>query len=539
MIKLLSLAGIDATQWAALTRAYLLMDLRRTGGAKRAGSENTHASPVPAAALMVGALINSVLISVIVFLIRDPLTAAVGMVTMAAATTSMLLLVDFAGSVIAAEDYWVVAPRPVSSRTYFAARLAAVLVYIVAFALVMSVIPALVFFAWHGLGVGGFAGALAATVLSSIAGAALVIAIYTWLMAHMSAGRLVPVISLVHLSASLLSMSGFLVVMKGFDDARLRELSVGQLEWLWYVPVTWFAAMVPALGGVGGTREIVAASGAALLTTVLLGVACGRISLDGASRLSEATTATAREGSRRSLDRIPGFGAGEAYVVATLIRAQFRHDLRFRLAILGVLPMTLFYLFIGWDEGLLNDPFTGETKAGAPPLYMALAFLPMILHGALQASDHWKASWLFWATPADPARLVVAAKNFVAVFVLGSYLLLMAAIWAVFYERIWHAVVHAAFLGAGAHMLLQLAIILSPELPFAREPKRAEQSGRLFAVFFIGMLFSALGPSLLPLVYARAGTTLALAALLVAATAILERTLHRRARAHFNRLELA
>ena len=88
------------------------------------------------------------------------------------------------------------APRPVSSRTYFAARLAAVLAYIISFSLVLSLAPALTFLFGRGLGVGGFAGAVGATVLASVAGAGLVIAVYTSLVTRVSARRLVPVVSL-------------------------------------------------------------------------------------------------------------------------------------------------------------------------------------------------------------------------------------------------------------------------------------------------------------------------------------------------------
>ena len=539
MTRLAALAGIDATQWWALTRTYLLMDLRRGGGARKTRSSRTHQSPVSVAAMIVGALVNSLMISLLVYLIRDPLTAAIVMVTMAGATTSMLLMVDFAGSVIASEDYWVLAPRPVSSRTYFAARLAAVLAYIVSFALMLALAPAVMFLFAHGLGVGGFLGAIGATVLSSVAGAGLVIAAYTSLLTRVSASRLVPVITLVHLSGSMMAMAGFLLVVRGFDDPGFRDVSIANVRWLWYLPPAWFAALVPTLAGTGGAAEAAAASGAVVLTLVLLWLACGRISLDSASQLTEAASAGTGRAAPRLLDRFPGFRSGEAYVVSTLIRAQFRHDLRFRLAILGVLPMTVFYMFLGWEDGLLLDPFSTGGNSGPAPIYMALGFLPMMLHGAVQASDHWKASWLFWAAPADPGRLVVAAKNFVAVFFLGTYLLALAAIWAMFYERVWHAIVHAAFLGAGAHMLLQLAVMVAPALPFAREPKRAEQSGRLFWLFMVGMIFASLGPAMLPSVYSRPWLTVTLGVMLVGLTTALESLLRRRARAHFSTLEFA
>ena len=537
MTRLFALVGIDRAQWAALTRTYLSMDFRRGGGLHQTGGDDTGRLLVRFGAVVSGALLQSALLGMIVGLLRDPFTGAAMMTAMAGGTVAMLLLADFTGSVVAAEDYWIIAPRPVSSRTYFAARLSAVLAYVGVFALLMALAPALVFAVWHRLGFGSFVGTIAAVVLASFAGTGVIIGLYTQLIARIPAARLVPVISGAHLMLAITSLAGFLFVMRGFDDPRLRELSLTELEWLWYVPTTWFAAMIPALSGTGDARTVIAAAGAAALTLVVLVLACGNLGMEFAARLAEATTTSPRVGGR-GLARIPGFARGEPYAVATLVRAQFRYDLRFRLAILGVVPMTLFYIFLGWSEGLWTDPFTGRAKGGST-VYMGIAFLPMVLHGAIPISAHWRASWIFWATPADPARLVIAAKNFVTLFVLGPYLLMMAGFWCVFYERIWHALVHAAFVGAGAHMLLQGAVMLSPQMPFSREPKHAEQSGGLFMLFFFGMLATTIGPALLPFIYARPLLTIVVAVLLAAATAVLERMLHRRVSAYAETLEFS
>ena len=56
--------------------------------------------------------------------VADPLMSASLLTTYAAATTMMLLLVDFTGVVVSPDDYGILGPRPVGSRTYFAARLA-------------------------------------------------------------------------------------------------------------------------------------------------------------------------------------------------------------------------------------------------------------------------------------------------------------------------------------------------------------------------------------------------------------------------------
>jgi hypothetical protein len=152
----------------------------------------------------------------------------------------------------------------------------------------------------------------------------------------------------------------------------------------------------------------------------------------------------------------------------------------------------------------------------------------MTLHTSLQYSDSWRAAWIFFATPASAARLIVAAKNFVSIFFLGGYLLLLAAIWSYSYERVWHAFFHAAVIGLLAHMLLQLTVMLRPALPFAAEPRRVERSARLYGVLFLGSLVAAIVPTFLPLVYARPPLTTAVVILLVSVTIALEYVLRLR-----------
>src|SRR3954468_12997700 len=74
----------------------------------------------------------------------DALMAASLLTTYGAANTMMLLLVDFTGVVLSPDDYGILGPRPIGSRTYFAARLAAVAVYVGAISVVIASVPAVV-----------------------------------------------------------------------------------------------------------------------------------------------------------------------------------------------------------------------------------------------------------------------------------------------------------------------------------------------------------------------------------------------------------
>ncbi|PYR92533.1 MAG: hypothetical protein DMF84_13610 [Acidobacteria bacterium] len=180
------------------------------------------------------------------------------------------------------------------------------------------------------------------------------------------------------------------------------------------------------------------------------------------------------------------------------------------------------------DTSAFADPFAAEDVNSGVSIYFAVVFLPITLHMALHASESWRAGWIFFASPASSSRIVIATKNFVAVYFLGAYLLLVAAVWSVFYQRVWHALVHAMFVWLIAHLLLQCAVLVKPVLPFASEPRRGERTGGLFLMFFGGGTLAAFIPFLMPAVYAHPPIAVAVFAFMVAATAALEYALRLR-----------
>jgi ABC-2 type transport system permease protein len=128
---------VDGAQWRALVRAYLVMDLRAGGGPQGPAARKRRLSgSIPYVGLLIMTAVASLLIAVVAARIPDLLAAATMVTMYGAANTAMLLLVDFAAFVISPTDYAVLGHQPVSSRTYFAARVTSVLIYVGAVALV-------------------------------------------------------------------------------------------------------------------------------------------------------------------------------------------------------------------------------------------------------------------------------------------------------------------------------------------------------------------------------------------------------------------
>jgi hypothetical protein len=522
--RLFSALGVDAVQWRALTITYIRMDLRVAGGAvRRDGRRPSGASPLAGLLLVSG--IGSIAFAIIAASASDALVSASLLAIYGAASTMMLLLVDFTSVVLSPDDYGILGHRPVGSRTYFAARLAAVALYVGAISLAIALLPAIVYAA--KVSPLAFPATLLAVVCCDLSTAVLVITGYVVLLRWVHPARLRRAMSYVQLLAATSFYVMYYLATVGFRHVFLGGLGFDTSPWLWAVPPTWFAAFVPIAGG-QGTAAAWAASGAAVALTLLcIPLAAGRLSLDYARRVGEMTATSEPAEARRSL-RLPGFGRGEARAIALLVRAQFRFDQRFRMGVLSILPLTGFYLLMGLDAGALRDPFVEGERAGGPGVYFAVIFIPMTLHTALTISESWRAAWIFFATPASHARIVVAAKNFVSVYFLGSYICVLVLFWSYFFDRVWHAVVHAAILGLLAHLLLQLTVIAKPALPFAAEPRKGERSSRTFVLFLVGGVVAGIFPLLLPLVYQRPAFTVGLVVFLLMITVAVEYALRLR-----------
>ena len=100
----------------------------------------------------------------------------------------------------------------------------------------------------------------------------------------------------------------------------------------------------------------------------------------------------------------------------------------------------------------------------------------MTLHAALTASESWRAAWIFFATPGLACAHRRRGEELRLVLFPRRLRLVLTAVWSYFFERVWHAAVHALFAGLLAHLLLQLTVIVKPALPFAAEPRKGERS---------------------------------------------------------------
>jgi len=525
---------IDYVQWRALSLASLKLDFRVGGMRSVLGHQGKGGRP------------GGQLISLVVFyLFTGVFLAGFALMNKNVFLTSTLLsayvmfmigstiLVEYNSVVISPDDYEILGYRPISSRTFFVARLTNVFFYVGVMTAAISILPIAAYFFTLGFRPLLGLASLAAFLMAGFSVALFMIVLYAAMLAYIHPNRLRRVLSYLQLVTSFIIFGSYAILPRIVSNDKLTaELVPEEKRWLLLLPPAWFASYLRVAAGEIQVTTVVPALVSLLAAGLLLVYALGNLSLDysrrlGALRARTEETGTGRQTLRsRSLSFL--FRADEPRAVALLIRSQFRYDQKFRLAILGILPLTVFYLFMALSSGPIPDPFLEGLKGfgNSVLVYLAVLLFPLMLQTNLKNSDHYQASWIFFASPMQRDRLVRAAKNFVIVYFLLPYLLLIGILFCYFYAALWHAGVQLLVLGLVAHLVLQVAVFLSPEVPFSRPVKKGERSARMILIMMI-MPALTLGflSAIFLWVYPSGLLTAALVLVLVLLTFFMERLL--------------
>jgi hypothetical protein len=244
----------------------------------------------------------------------------------------------------------------------------------------------------------------------------------------------------------------------------------------------------------------------------------GRLSLQYSETLG-AMTVAARARAASAAEKRPRrtfwFTTGEARAVALLVRGQFRHDHRFRMGVLGLLPFTFLYMLMGVRNGAISDPFAATRNMQAWPLTMAVLASPAMLRMLLTRSDAFRASWIFFTCPSDRMKIARSSNDVLVMFFLIPYLLVVSAIYAYVVGNIVHVLVHVAFLGLLAHLVLQLALLLDPALPFSRPMQRGRNTTLFFTFTLATILVSLFVQFYSSTIYRDVNSTLAAVGIIV------------------------
>jgi hypothetical protein len=266
--------------------------------------------------------------------------------------------------------------------------------------------------------------------------------------------------------------------------------------------------VVPSLLGVG-------------LIALLARSLSGRLSLGYAGTLNDLSSRATVHVERRAPKWL-GLLNHETRAVAILVRAQLRNDIKFRLGVISLLPITMMYMYMGMRNSThATDPFAAKTdfEGTFGLVQVALFFLPMTLRRALIGSDSYRASWIYHVTPSNRANIAASAQHLIMLFFLVPYLAFLAVVFSYQFHNVTHGILHAAALGALSYLILQMIVMVSPQLPFSMPVNKDQQGVTIIVASILAMVVGMGAYALLILVVYKSMLRLAVAGVVFAALA--------------------
>jgi len=480
MKRLFAAAGIDFDQWKALTVVALKLDFRGSALSQRHGGQE----PRVVISLIFQAVFYTLFGGIIAYLVwasRDLWLSGTIASSYIAFLIGTAVVLDHNSVISSPVDYAVLGFRPVSSRTYFAVKLTNILVYTTALTTAAAWVPVLVASARHGLAIGA---ALFLDIYATSTATTLAIALgYATVLRGVGPDAIERVLSYVQMIMSFAVYGGQFLISGVLSRTAPGTWALPASPAILLYPGTWFGSYLEIASGRTSVSAIACAAASAVAVLFMASRLGGRLSLQYSETLGAMTVAARARAAGAAEKRKRGafwFTTGEARAVALLVRGQFRHDHRFRMGVLGLLPFTLLYMLMGVRSGAVADPFVASRNVQAWPLTMAVLASPAMLRMLLTRSDAFRASWIFFTCPSDRMKIARSSKDVLVVFFLIPYLLVVSAIYSFVVGNVVHVLVHVAFLGLLAHLVLQFGLLLDPALPFSRPM----QKGRSTALFF-------------------------------------------------------
>lgn len=499
---------IDARQLATLVGIYLKQDLRG-GRAFMQFSAREYVRGNLALLMLLGMYVfTGFIMGMMVFVTDiDVLHFSIVIHTFTLLIVALAILAESGNVIFNESEADILGHLPISSRTYFAAKVLNLFLFTSLLAAAANLFPA-IFGGWAAGANFLFIPAHAlAALLDALLATALIVTSYGILMRMVSRERFDSIISYSQIILVLVFMFGF-QIMPRVMDIQIMQLARGFRWYYLLFPPAWFAGVTLVLIGKPHIYGL-ALAGIGLTALVVLGqLAIRKVGSDYSSFVARLTHREGKAERRaRPLPTTRGLGdrLKSVWLARTAERAAF--DLvsiylrRNREVKVRLYPSLAYFVFVPllavFTEGL-PDPFSPR-GVDAYPLMGALmiCYVALTAVEVLRFSEHQEAAYIFRVAPVNQLGDVhsgfrkavmtwVALPGFAVLFVL--------------YAILWRNPLHALLLLAPwaiiTPAMLMLGFLFRETLPLARKYQKGQQTSRnlllFLACFVVLSLFGGL-----------------------------------------------
>ncbi len=480
----------DYHQFRQLLKTSLKLDIRSSQGMQYGSSSSR--IPQVFGVLMFYFMV-SIGLSVSIYMIPSIFTGTLIITAVVMAFVALNILIEFGSIILSPDDFEILSPLPISSRTVFYSKMANLLIYSAAITLSLIIIPTVTLAARTGETIATLMFFIA-EMFAGITVSMIIALVYSTLLKLISAERLSAVLSYAQMLLGFTVWFGYMITSRVFGKS---VLSVGELTqwWVFILPPAWYASLMGIAGAVESGNWVWSAMLGIVGTVLAVLIGAKYLSVSYAASLSRSVSVSSQTKSRGQSAPVGGSGAWRRWLkpedlcVFRLIWSHFKYDNKFKMTVLSLLPLSAMYFFLAGSEGIV-DPFAGSfNDSGAFMIFIPLGILPIMILASLIYSTSYKASWVFFATPANLADIVLAGLKFVHFAFVIPYAIIYAIVLGFFYGSFVHSLLFTTILYLLVAILLRITYAFLGKVPFSIPPKKGQQSSLFVMMLFVMPVF--------------------------------------------------
>ena len=489
--------GADWNQFKTLLSISIMTDFR---GHRSIGRRHRKLSPLMWTLIFYGIMGLSLAASLVprakVFLFSLLILTA-SMVMMAFA-----VILEFGNTIITPEDTDVLAFRPISSRTYFLAKLCNLLFYILLIGTSLCLFPSLI-----GIAVTGSKWIFPliffpVAMIANLVAASFIILIYTGLLRVLPYEKFKDILAYLQIVFTFLLFFSYQLIPR-LSEKFIHEGTEISGTWLYVVPSAWFAGSVQVLLGKPRSIDSWLALTAFAATLLLLFVSFRRISLQYAHQIANLQT---KERKKNKIDTLYQKGflnllarkflpTKEALAGFQLTSSMIKKDRYVKMTLYPILGLPLAFLALVIIDNSITDPFIHESflERIHDMSYLVIFFIFFMcytLQNGLLYSQEWEASWLYHVAPiSSPGHFYRGVKMALLLRLILPFFILLGFIYSIKIPLV-HSIQHTVSLFLSGLVVFSAVSFLIKDYPFSKKREKGERTQQFVVLFFIMPFFA-------------------------------------------------
>jgi ABC-2 type transport system permease protein len=242
--KLFLKKEVDFEKLKIIAETKLIMDRRRV----RVAMKNNNTKKEPGNQILVTLIVYGFMGLIIAFIIPFVKDIVISMTIIHCYVLFMMamtLITDFSSVLLDTTDNQIILPRPVSSKTFFVARLVHILVYLLQFTIAVAFFPIIFTFITYGIFVG--ISSIFTILLTVLFSVFLTYLLYGLILKFSSEQKLKDIISGFQIVMTIFFAVGFQIVPRLFNVDKMANFTMPIYWYTYFLPPLWMANLLQSV----------------------------------------------------------------------------------------------------------------------------------------------------------------------------------------------------------------------------------------------------------------------------------------------------